>query len=131
MTRVPILDPDDVLLAEKIRQWDERRAHLASLPHDAELFALLTHPAIPDEPYPAAADIDQFVQASCVPLWEAYTGRTWATEIELTISFLQPTVADWAEGDRSFSCYTARYGGGKLTTSVKNIATSPLPAQTP
>ena len=102
-----------------------------NLPHDAEVFAVLTNPAGPDEPYPAEGDMEGFVQEGCVPLWETYTGRTWATEIALTISFLQPTVTDWADGDRGFSCYTTRYGGGKLIASVKNIGTSPLPAQTP
>lgn len=100
-------------------------------PHDGEVFAVLTHPAGSDEPYPVVSGFDDYIQENCIPLWETYTGRTWATDTELDVSFLHPTITGWGEGDRGFSCYTTKYGGGKLIASVKNIGSSPLPVATP
>ena len=100
-------------------------------PHDGEVFAVLTHPAGPDESYPVVSGFDDYIQENCIPLWEAYTGRTWATDLELDISYLHPTITGWGEGDRGLTCYTTKYGGGQLTASVKNIGASPLPVATP
>lgn len=99
--------------------------------HDGEVFAVLTNPAGPDEPYPIISGFEDYIQENCIPLWEAYTGRTWATDTELDINFLHPTLTGWGEGDRGFSCYTTKYGGGQLIGSVKNIGSSPLPVPTP
>jgi hypothetical protein len=100
-------------------------------PHDAEVFAVLTHPAGADEPYPVISGFDDYARDNCIPAWESYTGRTWATDAELDIGFLHPTITGWGDGDRGFSCYTTKYGGGKLIASVRNIGASPLPVPTP
>jgi hypothetical protein len=100
-------------------------------PHDGEVFAVLTNPAAADEPYPVVSGFDDYIETNCIPLWEVYTGRTWATDTELDIGFLHPTITGWGEGDRGFSCYTTKYGGGKLVASVKNIGASALPLATP
>ena len=96
-------------------------------PHDGEVFAVLTNPAGPDEPYPVVSGFEGYIEANCVPLWEAYTGRTWATDTELNLSFLHPTLSGWGDGDRRFSCYLTRFDGQKLNASVKGIGASPLP----
>lgn len=95
--------------------------------HDGEVFGVLTNPAGPDEPYPVVSGFDDYIQTSCVPLWEAYTGRSWATDTELSLNFLHPTISGWADGDRGFSCYVTRFDGQKLNASVKGIGASPLP----
>ena len=100
-------------------------------PHDAEVFAVLTHPAGAGEPFPADDGFSDYVQENCVPLWEIYTDRTWGADPELAIGFLAPTGTSWAAGDRQVVCYTTRYGGGPLTGSVKDIGASPLPAASP
>jgi hypothetical protein len=96
-------------------------------PHDGEVFAVLTNPAGPDEAYPVVSGFDDYIQTNCVPLWEAYTGRSWATDTELSLNFLHPTITGWGEGDRGFSCYLTRVDGAKLSASVKGIGASPLP----
>jgi hypothetical protein len=96
-------------------------------PHDGEVFAVVTNPAGPDEPYPVVSGFDEYIQTTCIPLWEAYTGRTWATDTELDINYLHPTLTGWADGDRGFSCYLTRLDGGKLNATVKGIGASPLP----
>ena len=98
-------------------------------PHDGEVFAVLTNPAGPDEPYPVVSGFEDYIQANCVPLWEAYTGRTWATDTELDLGYLHPTLEGWTgdQHDRGFSCYLTRVDGQKLNASVKGIGASPLP----
>jgi hypothetical protein len=96
-------------------------------PHDGEVFAVLTNPAGPDEPYPVVSGFDDYIQTNCIPLWEAYTGRTWATDTELDLNYLHPTLSGWGDGDRGFSCYLTRLDGAKLNASVKGIGASALP----
>ncbi len=64
-------------------------------PHDGEVFAVLTHPAGADEPYPIISGFDDYARDNCVPLWETYTSRTWATDVELDIGYLHPTLTGW------------------------------------
>lgn len=96
-------------------------------PHDGEVFAVVTNPAGADEPYPVVSGFDDYIQATCIPLWEAYTGRTWSTDTELDLNYLHPTLSGWGEGDRGFTCYLTRLDGGKLNATVKGIGASPLP----
>jgi hypothetical protein len=96
-------------------------------PHDAEVFAVLTHPAGSGEPYPVVSGFEDYIQQNCVPAWEAYTARTWATDTELSLSYFHPTVTGWGDGDRGFTCYTTRSDGLKLKGSVRGVAASALP----
>ncbi|MEO8626245.1 MAG: septum formation family protein [Candidatus Limnocylindrales bacterium] len=96
-------------------------------PHDGEVFALLTNPAAADEPYPVVSGFDDYIQTNCIPLWEAYTGRTWSTDTELDLNYLHPTLLGWGNGDRGFTCYLTRLDSAKLNASVKRIGASPLP----
>jgi len=102
-------------------------------PHDGEVFASLTNPAGPDEPYPVVSGFDDYIQTNCIPLFEAYTGRTWATDTDFDISYLHPTLEGWTgdQHDRGFTCYLTRFDSGKLYGPVKGIGASPLPTQKP
>lgn len=100
-------------------------------PHDAEVFAVLTHPAAEGEAYPIISGFDDYIGDNCLPLWETYTGRTWATEVELDIGYFHPTLSAWADGGRNITCYTIKDPAGKLYGSVKNIGASALPVATP
>ena len=88
---------------------------------------MLTHPAGSGEPYPVVSGFDDYIQQNCIPAWEAYTARTWATDLELSLSYYHPTLSGWGDGDRGFTCYTTRLDGVKLNGSVKNIGSAPLP----
>lgn len=96
-------------------------------PHDGEVFALLTNPAPADAAYPVVSGFDDYIQTNCIPLWESYTGRTWSTDTEIDLNYLHPTLSGWGDGDRGFTCYLTKLGGGKLNASVKGIGASPLP----
>ena len=96
-------------------------------PHDGEVFAVLTHPAPKGEAYPVVSGFDDYIQQNCIPAWEAYTARTWATDLELSLSYYHPTVSGWGDGDRGFTCYTTRVDSAKLNGSVRGVGSSPLP----
>ena len=96
-------------------------------PHDGEVFAVLTHPAPNGEAYPVVSGFDDYIQQNCVPAWEAYTARTWATDTDFTLSYYHPTLTGWGDGDRGFTCYTTRIDNAKLHSSVRGLGSSPLP----
>ncbi len=88
-------------------------------PHDAEVVAVLTHPAGPDEPYPVISGFGDYAEENCIPAFEAYTGRTFATDEEFDVHFFHPTLLGWREGDRGLTCHVVRLDEGKLTSSVR------------
>jgi len=87
--------------------------------HDAEVIAVLVHPAPATEAFPVVSGFNDFVEEKCVPVFETYTGRTLATETELNLGWFQPTLSGWGGGDRGFSCYLTRVDDAKLTSSLK------------
>lgn len=88
-------------------------------PHDAEVIAVLTHPAGPEEPYPVISGFGDYVREHCLPAFNSYTGRDFASDPELDVGYLHPTLLGWGEGDRGFSCHAMRVDGAKLTASVR------------
>jgi predicted small secreted protein len=88
-------------------------------PHDAEVIAVLTHPAGPDEAYPVISGFGDYVEENCLPAFESYTGRDFASAAELDVGYLHPTLLGWGEGDRGFSCHALRLDGAKLAASVR------------
>jgi hypothetical protein len=97
-------------------------------PHDGEVVALLTNPAGPDEPYPVISGFEDYVVPACTPAFESFTGRSWETDTELSMAWLQPTLTGWTQDhDRTFTCYVIRIDHAKLNGSVKGIGASPLP----
>ncbi len=97
-------------------------------PHDGEVFALVTNPAGPDEPYPVVSGFEDYVVPACKPAFESYTGRNWDTDTQLSMAWLEPTLSGWTDDhDRGFTCYVIRVDHKKLNASVKGIGASPLP----
>lgn len=94
-----------------------------SAPHDGEVFADLTYPGADGAPYPTlTSTFDDFVSTNCLPLAEAYTGRT-EEEIGaagLGYAYFYPTSDSWTQNnDRGVTCYIERADGQKMNGSVK------------
>lgn len=87
-------------------------------PHDAEVVVALTHPADASTAYPVVSGFNDFVSENCIPAFESYTGRTFATESELELGYLQPTITSWADGDRGITCFVYRTDEAKMSSSV-------------
>ena len=90
-------------------------------PHDAEVFAVLTHPAGPDIPYPVISGVDDFVEEQCVPLFKTYTGLDIDSQDELDMGWFYPNLQGWGDGDREVTCYLVA-SEGQLTGSRRAAA---------
>ena len=74
-----------------------------SIPHDAEVFAVLALPGAPGAPYPGETEMTKRSRASCLARFEPFVGIEYATST-LRIAVLRPTATTWATGDRSVVC---------------------------
>ena len=72
-----------------------------------------------DATYPSETAIDTYVEASCLPAWNAYTGKDFQTETVLGLGYYVPSDDGWKDGDRGVVCYTVREDGAAMTSSVK------------
>jgi hypothetical protein len=72
-----------------------------------------------DATYPTDAGFDAFIETSCLPVWEAYTGKTYATDEILALGYFVPTAKGWGDGDRGITCYVSRGDGAAMTTSLR------------
>jgi hypothetical protein len=68
---------------------------------------------------PADGIVQDWVGRNCIPAWEGYTGKDWASESILTMGFYQPNSEGWASGDRVVVCYTVRTDLVPMTSSVR------------
>jgi hypothetical protein len=88
-------------------------------PHDNEVMVVMDHPAAKGEAYPSDAELEAFVDANCVPLYQGYSGRDPATEEEIDLAWYVPTSEGWAEGTRTVICYLYRLDLAKMTAPLR------------
>jgi hypothetical protein len=86
-------------------------------PHDGEVVFVGDHPD--SDTYPGESAFDSFVLANCVPAFETYTGRDWATDTELDLGYFYPTTDGWPSGDHEVACYVVRLDSAQMSASVK------------
>jgi len=95
-------------------------------PHDAEVFANISHTAAPAASYPPATEFDDIAGDECVPMIQTYTGLSVAQLIErkLDLSYFYPTPDGWRGGDRVVTCYARSSDDSKLTAPIRNLGTA-------
>ncbi len=71
--------------------------------HDREVYALIDHPAGDDAEFVGDDEIVEFSGMSCEEEFEDFIGVPYA-ESEFFLTFLHPTDASWADGDREVVC---------------------------
>jgi hypothetical protein len=91
-------------------------------PHDAEVFALVTHPAAPGDAFPGATALLEFAANAC--LGQPFTdyvgiarGQSTLTEFEIV-----PESEAWHEGRRGLVCAVDNPDRSPLTSSVRGSA---------
>jgi hypothetical protein len=91
-------------------------------PHDAEVFALVTHPAAATDPFPGADALLAYAANAC--LGQPFTdyvgiprGQSQLTEFEIV-----PESEAWSEGRRGLVCAVDTADRSPLTTPVKGSA---------
>ena len=87
--------------------------------HTGEVFFIGDHPAPDGAPVLTRDDLIQFVQGTCLPALDAYTGTDVVAGGRYDISGIYPTDEDWANGEREFTCYAVLLDGGTMTSSIK------------
>jgi hypothetical protein len=70
--------------------------------------------------YPSRSALDAQVEAACLPTFESYVGRDYATS-ELYVTTFEPTPEGWRDGDRGVLCVISTESAATpLTGSVRN-----------
>ena len=69
--------------------------------------------------YPTDAEFEDYAADKCLPAFEAYTGRTYESAIDLEIEWFVPTSESWADGNKKVVCYAVNADGTTLTKSLK------------
>jgi hypothetical protein len=85
-------------------------------PHDAEVIALVDHPAGPDTEYPGDSVVLKDALDLCLDEFEPIVGLSFNASI-LDLIAIVPSES-WAFGDREIACLADRVDGGQLTDTV-------------
>lgn len=77
--------------------------HPCDEPHDFELYAVLSHPDGPTEPY-REQSLQIWSTQACFGPFERYVGVASEESLTLTFSYFYPPDAAWREGNRMVQC---------------------------
>ena len=108
----------------KVTDTKDVQRRTCAEPHAAEVIAKTTHPAAAGATYPTVDELRGFMQATCVPAYEQYTGTAFVPGSGVDFGLFYPLEPDWNNGQRDVTCYVFRVDGSKLNGSVKDAAPS-------
>jgi hypothetical protein len=79
-------------------------------PHEGEVFAVVTHPAAKDAPYPGDDAVADFASGECLTRFPIYTGATYDNS-DLELATVRPDHDSWSEkDDRDVACVLYQQG---------------------
>jgi hypothetical protein len=88
-------------------------------PHDIEVYALVTHPAGSEEPYPGDDDVAQFADDECLGRFADFVGVAYE-DSALDVFYLYPQEESWTKlDDREVACGVVSVDGSPLTGSMR------------
>jgi len=109
--------------SEDEEEFSDVRALPCAEPHDAEIFALLSHPATAGDEFPGDDAVIEWSVQACYERFEGYVGRSYETAEDLDFSFFTPTELGWKKyDDRTIQCVIYRIDEAKLSTSIRQGA---------
>jgi hypothetical protein len=74
------------------------------LPHDVEVYAVLTEPSPPGTPYPGSPIVHQRLRAECEQLYEGYVGVPFSMSAPTAINTFAPEESYWRLNIRTEFC---------------------------
>jgi hypothetical protein len=78
--------------------------------HDGEVFAVVTHPAANDVPYPGDDAVADFASGECLTQFPAYTGAGYDNS-DLQVATVRPDQDSWSDkDDREVACVLYQQG---------------------
>jgi hypothetical protein len=89
------------------------------LPHDAEVYAVLTDPAPPGAPYPGLAAVHASAHSRCNTRYESYVGVPFDANADKWVQTWVPEQSYWDVNIRTLYCALADPEGGQLTGSLR------------
>jgi hypothetical protein len=97
-------------------------------PHDAEVFANVTHTAATDAAYPLtpSTEFGDLADDECVPQLLTYSGLTTDQlgTRGVFYGFFYPTREGWGKGDRVVTCYAINVDHSKLTGTIRGAGSA-------
>jgi hypothetical protein len=88
--------------------------------HDGEVFAVVTHPAEREAPYPGDDAVADFAAAECLEQFPGYTGSGY-DDSDLEVATVRPASDSWTDkDDREVACVLYKKGAS-LTGSRRKI----------
>jgi hypothetical protein len=88
--------------------------------HDAEVYALVDHPAEPGAAYPGNDTVADWALQACYEVFEPYVGRSYEDSPELDYTFFTPTELGWRKyDDRAIQCLIFNVDQSTLVSSVR------------
>jgi hypothetical protein len=89
-----------------------------ALPHDNEVYAIVTHAAARTEPYPGDDALVDFADDQCFAQFEPFVGKQYELS-NLEIGHIRPSGESWAERDRTIYCFVFDRDAEKLTGTAR------------
>jgi hypothetical protein len=78
--------------------------------HDGEVFAVVTHPAAGEAPYPGDDAVADFAAAECLQQFPGYTGAGY-DDSDLAVATVRPDADSWTDkDDREVACVLYQQG---------------------
>jgi hypothetical protein len=93
--------------------------HPCSDLHGGEVFFIGKVPGDAGAAYPSDDALESYIGGQCVPAYRSYTGRDFDSDTTYDFSYLSPTTAGWAKGDRVVDCFVIRADGQAAKGSVR------------
>lgn len=106
----------DCLILPSEDEFDEVRRLSCGEPHDGEVFFVDDYPGTD---YPSGDELDSYVDAQCLPAFEAFTGSDFDGQEVLDIGWFAPTAGSWDDGDHEVLCYLTPIDGGMTSQSYR------------
>jgi hypothetical protein len=107
----------DCLILPSEAEFDEVRRLSCAEPHDGEVFFVDDYPG---SDYPSGDELDSYVDAQCLPAFEAFTGSGFDDQEVLDIGWFAPTAGSWEDGDHEVLCYLTPIDGSMTSQSYRN-----------
>jgi hypothetical protein len=104
----------DCIVLPSEDEFDDVRKLSCTEPHDAEVVFVGDHP---DGEFPSDEAFESFVDAQCLPAFEAYTGSEFFGQDTLDLGWFTPTASAWGRGDREIVCHLTPIDGVPLDRS--------------
>ncbi|MYI31159.1 MAG: hypothetical protein F4119_07395 [Acidimicrobiia bacterium] len=90
--------------------------------HNAQIYAIIIHPAAAATPYPNEKTLNEWGQAQCYKQFEPFVGEVYEKS-QLDIGMITPSRSDWEGEDkrRQISCFVHSYEGLLIIGDMRNI----------